>query len=323
MYALGIVAAMMAAVAYGMSTVLRALGARRVAVAERREAELAAEGSGTPHTPDSSAEAGAPPSMSSTVATLGDPAFILGTLLVLIGFAGGAIAARFLPLFLAQSIVSANLVVTALVGTFMLNIRLHTRDWVAIWMVVLSLCLLGISSSPHAEDSAPDVFHWGLLAAAFGIGVVGLVGVYKLRTWAPIVGGFAGGLQFGVIALAVRVLDGVAPFNVVELLTDPAAWAIAVAGASGFYMQTVALQVGAVNGVTAVLVVGETAGPSVLGVAFLGDHAQAGLGWLAVVGFVGSVIGAILVAWYGSGDPDHFGEAPEELGGWRRGRADA
>lgn len=312
MYALGIIAAMMAAVAYGMSTVLRALGARRVAVAERAE-------SGDDKTP--LGESSEPPSMSSTIATLGDPAFILGTVMVVVGFAGGAVAARFLPLFLAQSIVSANLVVTALVGTFMLNITLHTRDWVAIWLVVLSLCLLGISSSPETRDHAAMTFHWGLLVAAFAVGAIGLLGVYRFGKYAAFVGGFAGGLQFGIIAIAVRVLEGIQPFDAVTLITDPAAWAIAVAGASGFYVQTVALQVGAVNGVTAVLVVGETAGPSLIGVMFLGDHAQAGLGWLAVVGFVGSVIGAILVAWYGSGDPDHFGEAPEELGGWRRGRA--
>lgn len=314
MYALGIIAAMMAAVAYGMSTVLRALGARRVAVAEREEAQ-------EQQRPAPEADPSSPPTMSSTLATLGDPAFILGTVLVIIGFAGGAVAARFLPLFLAQSIVSANLVVTALVGTFMLNITLHTRDWLAIWMVVLSLCLLGISSSPHAQDHARMSFHWALLATSFAVGAIGLFGVYRLGKYAAFVGGFCGGLQFGVIAIAVRVLEGVQPFDPVRLLTDPAAWAIAVAGASGFYVQTVALQVGAVNGVTAVLVVGETAGPSLIGVLFLGDHAQAGLGWLAVTGFVGSVIGAILVAWYGSGDPDHFGEAPEELGGWRRGRA--
>ncbi|GAC58951.1 hypothetical protein GOHSU_62_00040 [Gordonia hirsuta DSM 44140 = NBRC 16056] len=303
MYAIGIIAALMAAVAYGMSTVLRALGARRVATAEREAA-----GDQAP------AAAGSSPSMASTVATLGDPAFILGTVMVVIGFAGGAIAARFLPLFLAQSIVSANLVVTALVGTFMLNIRLHTRDWVAIWTVVLSLALLGISSSPHTDDHASMPFHWGVLAAAFGVGAIGLWGVYRFGEYAAIVGGFTGGLQFGIIAIAVRVLEGVAPLDPVRLITDPAAWAIAVAGASGFFIQTVALQVGAVNVVTAVLVVGETAGPSVIGVLFLSDHALPGLAWLAVTGFVGSVIGAILVAWYGSGDPEQFGEVPEELG---------
>jgi len=37
-----------------------------------------------------------------------------------------------------------------------------------------------------------------------------------------------------------------------------------------------------------------------------------------VLGFVGAVVGAMLVAWYGSVDADHFGEAPPSTGGWRR-----
>ena len=297
----------MAAVAYGVSTVLRALGARRVAVEQREDGKAGIDGSSSP-------------SIESTFSTIADPAFIFGTVMVVIGFAGGAVAARFLPLFLAQSIVSANLVVTALLGTLLLSITLHTRDWVAIWLVVLSLFMLGISSSPNVQDDASMTFHWGLLVATVILVTVSLIGVYSGGRLAAPIGGAGAGLMFGVIACAVRVLDGLEPFNAITLLTDPAAWAIAVAGAVGFYVQTVALQVGAVNGVTAMLVVGETAGPSIIGVAFLGDSAHPGLGWLAVVGFIGSVIGAVLVAWYSTGEPDHFGEAPPEKGGWRRGR---
>ncbi|WP_062394304.1 hypothetical protein [Gordonia phthalatica] len=307
MYAIGIIAASMAAVAYGVSTVLRALGARRVAVEQREEGKAGIDGSSSP-------------SIESTFSTIADPAFIFGTVMVVVGFAGGAVAARFLPLFLAQSIVSANLVVTALLGTLLLSITLHTRDWVTIWLVVLSLFMLGVSSSPNVQDDASMAFHWGLLIATFILVTVSLIGVYSGGRLAAPIGGAGAGLLFGVIACAVRVLHGLEPFNAITLLTDPAAWAIAVAGAVGFYVQTVALQVGAVNGVTAMLVVGETAGPSIIGVAFLGDSAHPGLGWLAVVGFVGAVIGAVLVAWYSTGEPDHFGEAPPEKGGWRRGR---
>ena len=291
---------------------LRALGARRVAVEMREQGGAGID-----------AQSETAPSVSSTMSTIADPAFILGTLMVVVGFAGGALAARFLPLFLAQSIVAANLVVTALLGTLLLNITLHTRDWVAVWLVVLSLFMLGISAGKHANDEASREFHWGLLIGTVVLCTVALVGVYTLGKFAAIVGGAASGLLFGVIAVSVRVLDGLNPFDLVTVLTDPAAWSIAIAGAVGFYVQTVALQVGAVNGVTALLVVGETAFPSAIGVAFLHDSAHAGLGWLAVVGFIGAVVGAVLVAWYGTGDPDHFGEAPPEKGGWRRGRETA
>ncbi|MEP9416229.1 DMT family transporter [Gordonia sp. VNQ95] len=307
LFVVGVISACLAAVAYGMSTVLRALGARRVAQTSREDG-----------IEDTNAAGG--PSLQSTMSTFVDPSFILGTVMVIVGFAGGAVAARFLPLFLSQTIVSANLVVTALLGTIMLNIALHTRDWVSIWLVVFSLCLLGFSSSHTTGEGQAHSIHWGLFVATLVLSSLALLGVYRLGRHGAIVGGAMAGLLFGVIAIAVRILDGVHPFDLKVLLLDPAAWTIAVAGAAGFFVQTVALQLGAVNGVTAVLVVGETAGPSLVGVLFLGDTAKEGLGWLAVVGFIGAVIGAVLVAWYGSGDPDHFGEAPPMKGGWRRGR---
>ena len=310
MFLIGVIAASLAAVAYGMSTVLRALGARRVAQTARDEGN------------DQCNQAGGP-TLQSTMSTFVDPAFILGTLMVVIGFAGGALAARFLPLFLSQTIVSANLVVTALLGTIMLNIALHTRDWVAIWLVVLSLFLLGASSSHQTGSVQTRSLHWGIFVATIALALLALAAVYRLGRHGAIVGGAAAGLLFGDIAICVRILDGVHPFDPVALITDPAAWSIAVAGAAGFFVQTVALQLGAVNGVTAVLVVGETAGPSLIGVMFLGDTAKPGLGWMALLGFLGAVIGAVLVAWYGSGDPDHFGEAPPLKGGWRRGREDS
>ncbi len=307
MFVIGIVFASLAALGYGLSSVLRALGARRAAVTARDKG-------GDPMT-----TAAGGPSVQSTTATLRDPAFLVGTALVVLGFGGGAIAARFLPLFLSQTIVSANLIVTALLGTAVLGIRLHTRDWIAVSAVIASLCMLGFSSTHHPTKGAETFgFHWGLFGATLVVAVAAVYTIYRLGPRGSIIGGAAAGLLFGIIAIAVRILRGVDPFDPVTLLTDPAAWTIAIAGAIGFYVHTVALQLGAVNGVTAVLVVGETAAPGIIGVAFLGDKAEPGLGWLAIVGFIGAVIGAIAVAYYGSAEADHFGEAPPSEGGWRR-----
>ncbi|WP_223249271.1 DMT family transporter [Williamsia muralis] len=314
MFLIGVLFASAAAVAYGLSTVLRALGARKAAVAARehdREHQLTTEGG---------------PSVSSTVDTFKTREFILGTSLVVIGFGAGAVAARFLPLFLSQTIVSANLIVTALVGTAVLGIRLHGRDWVAMCVVVASLCALGLSSSHEGGGGEQRSFHYGLLFATCVLAGLALLAVYKLGKRGAIVGGAAAGLLFGVIAISVRILRGIDPFDIVTLLTDPAAWTIAIAGAVGFYVHTVALQLGQVNGVTAVLVVGETAGPGIIGVVFLNDSAKPGLGWLAVIGFIGAVVGAVLVALYSSVDADHFGESDTDNGGWRlrkRGNADS
>jgi hypothetical protein len=87
-------------------------------------------------------------------------------------------------------------------------------------------------------------------------------------------------------------------------LADPAAWAVAIAGVGGFYLFTVALQIGSVTGASAALVAGETVVPGIVGVLLLGDSSAPGLGWLVVVAFVGAVGGAIAVALFGAAESD-------------------
>jgi hypothetical protein len=98
------------------------------------------------------------------------------------------------------------------------------------------------------------------------------------------------------MSVAVRVVDGLGPLRVKVLLSDPAAYAVILAGVGGFYLFTVALQVGSVNGAAAALVVGETVVPGVTGVLLLGDGARPGWGWLVAVAFVVAVVSAVSVA---------------------------
>lgn len=294
MFLLGVLVASGAAVAYGISTVLRAMGARNAAIAEHASSAA----------------------LPSTMSTFRNRRFLLGSGFLLLGFAGGAVAARILPLFLSQTIVSANLIVTALIGALALNNTLHTRDWVAMTTVVLSLCALGVASEHRMGGGHERSLHWALLSATVTLSGLALLAVWRLGKRGPLLYGAIAGVMFGMIAVGVRVLDGVSPFDPVMLLLDPAAWTIALAGAVGFYIQTIALQVGRVNGVTAVLVVGETAAPGIIGVLLLGDAAQPGLVWLAYLGFIGSVVGAVLVALYNADESDHFDEWEPPAGGW-------
>lgn len=309
MFLIGVFFASGAAVAYGVSTVLRALGARSAAIEERK---TKTPGTVTEHDG---------PTLTSTVETFRSREFVLGTIFLLVGFAGGAIAARFLPLFLSQTIVSANLIVTALLGAVMLENKLHTRDWVAMMTVIASLLMLALSADHHAGGGEQRSFHWYLFLATAILSVIGCLAAYKLGSRGAILDGALAGVMFGIIAVGVRVLDGVSPFDPLRIIMDPAAWTIALAGVVGFYVQTVALQVGHVNGVTAVLVVGETAAPGIIGVVFLNDDAKPGMAIVAFIGFIGAVVGAVLVALYSSTEADHLGELEPPSGGWSlRGR---
>jgi hypothetical protein len=285
---IGVLAALFACIAYGVSSVLQAYGARQ---SKQKAAAAGIEGFET--------ETGAP-SMKSTIAAVLTVAFIVGTCLDVFGFVGGAVSARLIPLFLSQTIISANLVVTAILGIFVLGINLLRRDWIAIAVVIMALFALGFSAEPEGTGHDSAWFHWGLLAITVAL-MAGSIGLIQwLGSRAAIAAGLCAGTMFGVVAISVRIMDGVTDFDLVEILADPAAYSLAIAGIGGFYLHTVALQLGSVNGATAALVVGETVVPGLVGIIWLGDNALPGRTWLAVLGFIFAVVGAVAVAWSGA-----------------------
>ncbi|MEO6793867.1 MAG: hypothetical protein ABI253_15445 [Mycobacterium sp.] len=286
----GVAAALLACVGYGVASVLQAYGARSSATAE------SARGEGVSATP-----AGGP-SLRSTVGAVLTSAFIAGMVLDVIGFAGSIVSARLIPLFLSQTIISANLVVTAMLGVVVLGVRLHRRDWTAIGTVIVSLCVLGLTAGHRGADTLEPVAHWGLFVGSVVVLVGGVVLIRLLGARAAVAAGLVAGVLYGAMAVAVRVLDGVDPLQIAVLLHDPAFWAIVTAGLGGFYLFTVALQLGSVNGAVAALVVGETVLPGIIGVVVLGDTAQPGCGWLVVMAFVSAVVGAVAVAMFGAAD---------------------
>ncbi|GLE58053.1 putative integral membrane protein [Mycobacteroides chelonae] len=279
---MGIGAAVLACLGYGTASVLQGYGARQSATNVHRRSDNGA------------------PSLSSTIAAMLTPAFIAGMVLDLVGFAGTLVSARLIPLFLSQTIMSANLAVTAVLGIAVLGVRLQRRDWLAISAVLLSLCVLALTAGPRGEDSATPSVHWGVLVASVAVLLTGLGLTRLLGSRAAIPAGLLAGILYGAMSVAVRVLDGLDPLRVKVLLSDPAAYAVIIAGVGGFYLFTVALQVGSVNGAAAALVVGETVVPGVTGVLLLGDGARPGLGWLVALAFVVAVVSAVSVAAFGA-----------------------
>ncbi|OMB78837.1 DMT family protein [Mycolicibacterium conceptionense] len=274
---IGVAAAVLACVGYGTASVLQSYAAGRsvasgVATSDRG------------------------PTLRSTVGAMLAPVFIAGMALDLLGFAGSLISARLIPLFLSQTIISANLVVTAVLSIFVLHVRLHRRDWTAIAIVLAALCILGATAGHLGDRDAGAGLHWGVLVVSAIILGLGAALVRLLGKNAAVPAGLIAGVLYGAMAVAVRVVDGLEPLNVGVLIADPALWAILVAGLGGFYLFTVALQVGSVNGVAAALVVGETVVPGIVGVVLLGDVSRPGYGWLVVIAFIAAVAGAVALS---------------------------
>lgn len=307
---IGVVAAILAALAYGTASVLQARGARdaeqSVQLEPLQSEPLQSEPLQREALQPGHAEAGtgtriSAPSLRSTITAMLTVSFLAGMALDALGFVGSLVSARLAPLFLSQTIISANLIVTAVLAVFVLDTRPSRRDWIAIGVVVVSLVVLGISAAGEGHRHDGVGLHWAVLGVGLGLLVIGVVAIRSMS--GPVIAltaGILGGVLFGVMAVAVRVADGIDPFELGSLLTDPAVYAIVVCGVGGFYLFTVALQSGSVNGAAAALVVGETVVPGVIGILALGDATRPGWGLIAACAFVAAVAGAVTVALSGA-----------------------
>jgi drug/metabolite transporter (DMT)-like permease len=226
--------------------------------------------------------------------------FLLGLSIDGLGYILMVVALRALPVFVVQAAVAASLVVTAIAATHFIGAALSGREWAAVAMVCAGLAMLGVSSGAEGTGHAGRAFRAGLIAAVVLLGAAGALAAARLPDrWAAPVLGLVSGFSFGAVALASRVLVGFRPG---ELLRDPAAYVIGVAGALAFLCLTTAMQRGSVTIVTALMVVGETVLPAVIGVTLLGDRTRAGYGPVAVLGFLAAVGAALALARFGELD---------------------
>lgn len=266
----GLVAALLAATAYGVAAVLQGVAARS---ATGSEGALDAR---------------------VLLRLLRHWRYATGLVLDGLGFLAQLVALRSLPLFLVQAALAASLAVTAVVAVRVARVVLGRREWLAVAAVCAGLAALGSSAAAEGGVRAGGWFDAGLLAAAVLLAACGPAGGrLSDRARVPVLG-LVAGLSFGVVATSARVLPGWP-----ALLAGPAAYAVPVAGIAGTVCYAAALQRGGVTVATAALVVGETAPPAVVGVLALGDHTRPGLAWLAVTGFLAAVLGALALARFG------------------------
>ncbi|MXP21528.1 EamA/RhaT family transporter [Gordonia sp. HNM0687] len=278
----GIVIAVIGSFAFAAAAVLQALGAdqvaQRAAVREERRQSSKAH-----------------PSLRSTVATMLTVPFLVGFVFDIVGFVATILSARLIPLFLSQTIISARLVATALLAMVVLHVRLAVRDWIAGTVVVVSLVLLAVSAGREGTENERWM-HWAVLIAGPLLFGLGLLCMRMLHRHIAAATGLMAGAVFGVMAIASRIVDGLDTLDPVAMFTDPALYALLFSGIGGFYLFTVALQTGSVNGAAAALVVGQTVLPGAVGIVFLGDVTRAGWGPVAIVAFIAAVAGGVALA---------------------------
>lgn len=283
---LGLLGAFGAALCYGIGSVLQAVAARDTEAAEGLDPRL-------------------------LLRLIKNWRYLVGVGLDGLGFVLSIAAVRTLPLFVVQSIVASFLAVTAILGAVVLHMPLRRSDKVGLVVVIGGLVLVGLSA---AEDRAVDVSsaeQWGVLVVTIALAALAVPLARLTGSAGAAALGAVAGLAFGATAVAARMLPGsLAPDQIFgqlgELATSPATYALAIAGALALLTYSTALQRGTVTQATAPLVVGETVAPAIVGLLLLGDQPREGWGWVATLGFVLAVAGAVSLSRHGE-----VGEAVE------------
>ncbi|BCJ74649.1 membrane protein [Catellatospora sp. IY07-71] len=271
MLVVSMIGALLAAVCFGLSSVMQAVGMHRAGPVSEED----------------------PRSLVRAWLTV---PFLAGTGLDLLGFGFELVALRHLPLFLVQAAVASALAVTAIAASVVMKERLGRGEKLAVVAVCLGLALLGCSAGPEGATRAHPDFYTALGASLLGLAVLGLLAGRLPGRWRTPILGLCAGLCFGVLALAARTLPQLDP---VRLLREPATYLVAVSSLIALVLWTMALSAGAVTTATAAMVVGETVLPAVIGVLVLGDEARAGWAPVAVGGFLLAVGGALALARFG------------------------
>ncbi|SPE57655.1 hypothetical protein SNS2_3327 [Streptomyces netropsis] len=273
---LGMICALGSAVCFGTASVLQAVAARAVAPGSGSGVDTAL-----------------------LMRALRQWRYLAGLALDALGFALELFALRHLPLYAVGAALAASLAVTAVVASWMLRVRLSGVEWAAVGVVCGGLAMLGLASGAEGAETGSLALRLGTLGVAAGVlGLGALAGRLPGRARAAALG-LGAGIGFGVVEVAVRLTDDISPG---ALVTDPAAYAVLLGGGAAFLLLTSALQRGSVTAATAGMVIGETVGPALVGVVWLGDRTRPGLAPLAVAGFFLAVLGALALA--------RFGEAP-------------
>ncbi|MEU3482611.1 hypothetical protein ACI2LO_30550 [Streptomyces sp. NPDC033754] len=220
-----------------------------------------------------------------------------------LGFALQIVALRTLPIYVVGAALAASLAVTAVIASRLLHVRLSRVEWTAVAVVCLGLAMLALASGKEGHRDGSDALRWALLGVSFGVLLLGMAAGRLPEKPRALVLGLGAGFGFGVVEVAVRLIDGID-------FADPVWYALLVGGGAAFLLLTSALQRGAVTTATAGAVLGETIGPAVVGVVWLGDRTREGLGWLAILGFALAVAGSLTLARFG--EPPAPAEAPGE-----------
>lgn len=272
---IGLVAAALAALAYGTATVLQAQAVAHVG-----------------------------PGTALLRRLLLQRRYLAGLSLDLVGFGAAAFALRSQPLFLVQASLAASVGVTALLSRLVFGVTLRRPDIAALVALGVGLLLMAASAQEGPAHPVGPLVGWLLLAGAILLAVAAPWAVRHSGALTAVVAGLAG----GAAGISARVL--VLPDPIWHVLASPTALALAAFGLLCAWTFAEALQATSVTIATAVCFAVSTVVPAIVGLTFLGDLTRPGRGLAAGLGVVVVVLGTISLARFSAPAAGSAGTGP-------------
>ncbi|MEO6999207.1 MAG: hypothetical protein ABI112_14085 [Terracoccus sp.] len=266
---LGLVGALVAALAYGAGTVLQAIGARRLT--------------------------SLPPGAGARARSVAALPYAAGLGLDGLGFIASVLALRTLPLFLVESAVASSVAVTAVLSVVVLHLHLRRAEIGALIAVAVGLVALAAVAEPGPAVRPGNGFSVATLASAAVVaGLLAAGALDRERQRGALVLSLAAGLGFSGVGVSARLLEVPTPWW--HLGFDTLAWALVAHAALATVAYGLALARARVTTVAAITFVTETVVPAAIGLSLLGDRVLAGRWPLAGLAFALTLVGCIVLA---------------------------
>ncbi|MEZ0448777.1 hypothetical protein [Cellulomonas sp. ICMP 17802] len=254
---LAVLAAVVASIAYGVSTIMQAVATRRTA----------------------------------GLAVVRQPLVIAAFAVDVLAWLLSLVALHRLPLFVVQAIIASSLVVVVVLARVVLGTRMRPVDRVAVVVVVAALVVLSLAGGDQPAVTPPD----GFVPTMLVVSVV-LAGAFAAayRHGPPLLLATIAGLGYSAAAIAARAAH--ASGGLVDTVLQPLVLVIVVTGVVAALAYLRALERGPVGAAAATVSVLEVVVPGIVGMVVLGDVVRHGWDVAAVVGIAAALAGCIALA---------------------------
>lgn len=233
------------------------------------------------------------------VQVLMQPIWLLGGVLMLVGWVLQAIALNRGVFVVVQALVSLSLVFALPLGMKITNQTVNRRSLIGALLTLFGIVGFLVFGQPAGGASKPDASSlvvWGAIAL---VSIAGLARYAVKRTGpqAAALFGTAAGISFGVQAAATKIFVGQLGFGMAAILGSLSTYLLIICALAGFGLQQSALKTGFLAPEMASTSASALTTSVVLGVVIFGDTlAASGHLPFALVSLATSVVGVVILA---------------------------